>query len=162
MARKQFTGSGRLLKVATIGNTAAPTVAELTAVGIVDLTGYLRQDGLNRSQQAALVDTATALDLFDTTDIGTRSGKFELTLYRDDETDGAWEALPIGTRCFLVVAPFGFTGVAGAPLAGDNVEVWKIAVSDRSNAQIGKDAAQTFTVTCAVVSPPKDDAVVAA
>lgn len=162
MSRKQFTGSGRLLKVVTISDMDAPTVSELTAVAVKDLTGFLRQDGLNRSQEAALVDTATALDLFDTTDIGTRSGKFDLTLYRDDETDTAWNELPIGTRCYLVVAPWGFTGVAGAPAAADPVEVWKIAVSNRSNAQIGKDTAQTFTVTCAVVTPPKDDAAVAA
>lgn len=166
MSRTQFTGAGRLFKVTSIANMKAPTVAEIGAG--IDLTGWLRQDGLNRSQEAATVDTATALDLFDTTDIGTRSGTFELTLYRDDTDDDAWEELAIGTRCYMVVfmnKPKGAvdptTGLPD-PMAGDKCEVWKIAVSARSNAAIGKDTAQTFTATCAVEVPPQDDAVVAA
>ena len=160
MSRTQFTGTGRLFKATTIADMKAPTVAELGTA--VDLTGWLRQDGLNRAQEA------TALDLFDTTDIGTRSGSFELTFYRDNEDDTAWEELPIGTRCYMIVCPFKPKGaddpVTGLPdlMAGDKVEVWKVAVSARSNAAIGKDTAQTFTATCAVEVPPEDDAVVAA
>ena len=166
MSRTQFTGAGRLLKADTIADMKAPTAAEVN--GAKDLTGWLRQDGLNRAQEAATVDTATALDLFDTTDIGTRSGSFELTFYRDDTDDDAWEELEIGTRCYMIVCPFKLKGAndatTGLPdaAAGDKVEIWKVAVSARSNAAIGKDAAQTFTVTCAVEVPPEDDAVVAA
>lgn len=165
MPRKQFTGSGRVRIVSAISDTDAPTVAEVNDTDNVDITGFMRQDGLDRSQEAALVDTATALDLFDTTDIGTRSGKFELTLYRDSDPDedDAWNALPIGTRTHIAVAPFGFSGADGdTAAAGDVLEIWKIAVSNRSNNQIGKDQAQTFKVTCAVVEPPKDDVVVVA
>ena len=166
MSRTQFTGAGRLFKLDTVADMKKPTIAEMGAG--IDLTGWLRQDGLNRAQEAATVDTATALDLFDTTDIGTRSGSFELTFYRDDTDDDAWTELEIGTRCYMVVCPFKLKGAADPgtglpdPMAGDKVEVWKIAVSARSNAAIGKDAAQTFTVTCAVEVPPEDDAVVAA
>lgn len=168
MPRFQFTGTGRVRIVDDIANVDAPTIAELGDVSNVDLTRFMRQDGLDRSQEAALVDTATALDLFDTTDIGTRSGKFEMTLYRDFANggiaadDAAWEALPIGTRTHIVVAPGGFTGVGGIAAAGDKVEVWTLAVSARSNNAIAKDTAQTFTVTFAVTAVPSDDAVVAA
>ena len=168
MSRMQFTGAGRLLFLPTLTDPNAPTVAELTGGTTVELTGAMRQDGLNRSQEAALVDTATALDLFDTTDIGTRSGRMELTLYRDSTDDDAWDALPIGTRGYFIVAPFGFTGADDVttglpkPLTGDKIEVWQVAISNRSNAAIGKDTAQTFSVTCAVSSPPKDDVVIAA
>jgi hypothetical protein len=162
MPRIQFTGTGKLYFCTTISNTAAPTVAQVSAG--VNLTGFLRQDGLDRSEDGALVDTATAADLFDTTDIGTSSAKLELTLYRDTVTadDDAWAALPKGTRGYLVVAPFGFSGASGVPAAADRCEVWQIAVSSRSMAPIGKDTAQTFKVTCAVPSAPVMDSVVAA
>ena len=156
MARIQFTGTGKLYFVTTIAAPAAPTVAEITAG--TELTPFLRQDGLNRSQDSGLVDTATAASLFETTDIGTRSAKLELTLYRDSVAadDDAWAALPIGTRGYLVVLPF------GGPLAADRCEVWKIAVANRSMSAIAKDAAQVFTCSCAVVAQPVDDALVAA
>lgn len=162
MARKQFTGTGRVKFAPTVVNLALPTIAEITAA--VDLTCFMRQDGLDRSQEAAVIDVADACSLFDKTDIGTRNANLTMTLYRDSEEtdDDAWSALPIGTRGFLIVAMFGFSGVSNAPVAGDRCEVWPVAVSSRSNNAIAKNEPQIFSVTFAVPEAPNDDAVVAA
>ena len=161
MARIQFTGTGKAYFVTPLSSTTSPTAVQIIAG--TDLTPFLRQDGLNRSQDSGLVDTATAANLFETTDIGTRSAKLELTLYRDSETadDDAWAALEIGNRGFLVVLPFGGGGALGVHVAADRCEVWPVAIANRSNSAIAKDAAQVFTVSCAVTSAPVDDAVVA-
>lgn len=42
-------GNQKVLLVAAIANTAAPTVAELTAVGVVDISCYLTGDGFTPS-----------------------------------------------------------------------------------------------------------------
>lgn len=164
MARMQFTGNGRVKLLTTVANKAAPTVAEINAG--IDLTCFMKRDGLNRSQEAALVDVADVCSLFDKTQIGTRSGNVQMTLYRDSVAadDDAWSALPIGTTGFVVIAPFGYTGAGTPPTpqASDRVEVWPIAVSNRSMLAIAANEAQSFTVTFAIPDEPDDDALVAA
>lgn len=165
MSRIQFTGTGQIRWVTTLSSITAPTVAQISAG--VNLTQWLRQDGLKRSSSTNTVDTADASNLFNTTDIGTEDGSFSATFYRDtvSGSDTAWSTLPKGTRGFWVVAPFGFsgagTGTNKAPLAGDRCEVWPAAISSRSPDDEGKDKAETFTSNSAVTSPPELSAVVA-
>lgn len=165
MSRIQFTGTGQLRLLTTVAHVtlAQATIAEITAG--VNLTPFLRRDGISeRGAEGADVDVSDATSFWDATDIGTSGAKLELTLYREDEDadDDAWNALPRGTRAYLVVAPFGFSGVAGAPAATDRIEIWKIAVSSRRNAAIAANDPQLFMVSCAVPMEPNDDAAVVA
>lgn len=163
MARKQFTDNGQLIFVTTLSSTTAPTVAQISAG--VNLTSWLKQDGLNRSSEASLVPTEDASNEYDTTDIGTVSATFEAMFYRDStpSDDDAWTTLPRGTRGWMIVAPFGFNVGTGSatPVVGDKCEVWPVAVAKRSNDQIGKNVANAMSVTFAVTSAPNEDATVA-
>lgn len=164
MSRLQFTGTGQIRWVTTIANIASPTVAEITAG--VNLTAWMRQDGLKRSSSANTVDTADASNLFNTQDIGTEDGSFSVTFYRDSVSgsDTAWSTIPKGTRGYWVIAPFGFTGsgtgTSKAPLAGDRCEVWPAAISARAPEDEGKDKAETFMSTTAITTAPNLSAVV--
>jgi hypothetical protein len=48
-------GNQKVLLVAAIANTAAPTVSELTAVGVVDISCYLTGDGFTPSLSEQVV-----------------------------------------------------------------------------------------------------------
>src|SRR5437016_10427934 len=106
MARLMFPGTGKIRWVPTVTVKAAPTAAEVNAG--VDLTPWLRQDGLNRTMTGALTDVADARDTFDRTEIGTYGSTLEVTFLRDSvaANDTAFTTLPRGTRGFLAVAPF--------------------------------------------------------
>lgn len=162
MARLMFPGNGKIRWVTTLTSTTAPTVAQVTAG--VDLTPWLRQDGLNRTITSALTDVADARDTFDRTDIGTYSATMEITFLRDsvEGNDDAFTTLTRGARGYMIVAPFGFTGVAGAPLATDRVEVWPCVVSSRGPEAEGKEKAQVIKITFGLYDSPELEAEVAA
>jgi hypothetical protein len=165
MARKQFTGTGQLRLLQTISDTdlAEVTVAEIAAG--VNLTPFLTRDGISeRGAEAATVDVADATSMWDKTGAGTSGSSLELTFFRDSVAadDDAWAALPQGEEAYLVVAPFGFSGVAGAAAATDRIEVWPIEVSSRRNLAIAANEAQKFMVSCAIPEEPNVNAAVIA
>lgn len=55
-------GMLRVLLVPTIADPSAPTVAELTAVGVVDITCYLTADGYNPSVEEGTIEDARLCD----------------------------------------------------------------------------------------------------
>jgi hypothetical protein len=125
----------------------------------VNITKFLRRDGLDRPQSGNLVDTSDASSRFNSTDLGSYGGdKVTLKLYRDSisGSDTAWPLFPKGVRGFLIVLPWGTAG--GSPAAGDRVEVYQSAVNVRAMAAIADNQAQMFSVELATVSPPNDDA----
>jgi hypothetical protein len=166
MSRIQFTGTGQLRWLVTLSSVTAPTVAQITAG--VNLTQWLRQDGLKRSVSGNTIDIADASSLYNTTDAGTRDGSFSATFYRDtvSGSDTAWTTLPDLTRGFFVVAPFGFsgagTGTSKLPVANDRCEVWPGVIISRAPEDEGKDKVETFLVNFGVTSTPELSAVVAA
>lgn len=165
MARKQFTGTGKLYVVPTIASAtlAAVTIAEITAG--TNLTPWLSRDGISeRGAEGATVDVADATSMWDKTAAGTSGAGLELTFFRDSlaADDDAWTALPQGTSGYFVIAPFGFTGTAGAPAATDRIEVWPFEVSSRRNLAIAANEAQKFTVSCAIPNEPNVAAAVTA
>lgn len=161
MSRLMFPGTGKVRWVTTLSSTTAPTATQINAG--VDLTPWLRQDGLNRSVTGALTDVADARDTYDRTDIGTYSASLEVTFLRDSTaaSDTAFTTLQRGTRGFFVVAPFGWTAGATTATAADRCEVWPAVVSSLGADAEGKEKAQVIKVTFGVYDAPVLNAVAA-
>lgn len=158
MARRQFTGEGRLWFVPTIANTSAPTTSEINAG--TDLTPFLRRDGLTRPEEGNTIDTADASSRFNKNAPGTYGGDpVELRLYRDSVagSDTAFNALPRDTTGYIVVRDFG--GSSTAIASTNKVQVWQGTVISRSRDPIGDNEAQRFTVRFSAEAAPVDGTV---
>lgn len=143
--------------VTTLANMNAPTVAELT-LG-VDLTPLLISITANSTGNT--VPTPALDSLFETSIGGTSSAQFSADFYRDDVADTAWETLPRETKGYMVIQRFG-ANETRTFVAGDEVEVWPIAVTSRSSGPLASNTAQTFTVMASVPVEPNEGALVAA
>lgn len=163
MARILFTGTGKVFWVAdptaagTVVTLSAPTATQVNTG--TNITAFLRRDGLARPQSGNTIDISDASSLFNKTGLGTYGGdKTTLTLYRDkiSGSDTAWPLFVQGSYGFLVILPFGTAGAS--PAAGDRCEVWQVAVTNRSMANIADNDAQRFTCDLAVLQPPNDNA----
>lgn len=143
---------------ATVANISAPTAANITAA--IDVTGFVIS--LNASSRGNTVPTPSFDTLFETTAPGTSAATFDADFYRDDDDDLAWETLPRSTEGFFIISRFGGGGTGNKPEATDVVEVWPVTVTSRTMANMSNNTVLTFTVSCAVVSEPDEDAVVAA
>lgn len=166
MSRKQSTGELRFWFVPSVANVAAPTVSEINAG--VDLTGYLKRDGLDTPKDGNTANAADVSSPYNKQSPGTFGGNpITLNLYRDSSSgaDTAWTTLvppkgsaPDGTPGFLVIRRFGGSAVAAA--AGQRVEVWPVAVNSRMMDKIAENENQSFTASLAVPAEPNDDAVI--
>jgi hypothetical protein len=161
MARLMFPGTGKLRFVPTLGSKTTPTAAQINAG--VDLTRWLRQDGLNRAVTGNTTDVADATDTFDKTELGTYSANVEITFLRDSEAvnDVAFNTLQRGTRGYIVVAGGGWTGGGTTAVAGDRCEVWDVVVSSTGAEAEGPNKAQVFKVNFATPDAPVVNAIVA-
>lgn len=166
MPRTIFTGVGKAFWVAdptgagTVVTLAAPTAVQVNTG--VNITPFMRRDGLSRPQSGNLVDTSDASSKFNSTDLGTFGGdKITLKLYRDSlvASDTAWPLFLNGKRGFLIVFPFGLAGAT--PAAGDRCEVYQVAVNTRPMNDIADNTPNLFSPDLAVVSPPNMDAALA-
>jgi hypothetical protein len=158
-----FPGTGKIRWVTTLSSTSAPTAVQINDAAAIDLTPWLRQDGLNRTMSGNTTDVADARDTFERTDIGTFSATLEVTFLRDSVAadDDAFTALTRGTTGYMVIAPFGWTGGAVTATAGDRCEVWKATVSSRGPETEGPNKAQVVKITFALPDQPNLAAVVA-
>lgn len=140
---------------ALTGSVSEPKVADITAA--IELTGMCVS--VNAATSGNNVPTPALDSLFERSIPGTTTASFTSDLYRDDvkAQDIAWAAVPRGTSGFFLIARYG-----GKPAVGDDVEVWPVRVTSRSNSNMASNTASTFTLTCAVPIEPDDDAVVAA
>jgi len=141
-----------------ITNIASPTAAQVAAA--IDLTPYTIS--LNASSRGNTVPTPSFDTLFETSTAGTSAATFDADFYRDDEDDLAWETLPRGTRGFFLISRFGGGGEDNLPVATDDLEVWPVMITSRTNANMSSNTVLTFTVSCSVNQEPAEDAVVAA
>lgn len=159
MARRNSIGEIRLWFVPSIANTAAPTVAEITAG--TDLTPQLLRDGLTTPNSGNTIDASDAASRFNKTAPGTRGGDaIGLTLQRDSASgsDTAWTTLVEDTTGNLVVRRFG--GATTAVAIGNVVEVYSGTVINREMAPIG-DQTQRFNASFSVEAAPVLNATVA-
>lgn len=141
-----------------VADIHAPTVAEIGAA--LDLTDFIVT--INASTTGNTVPTPSLKSLFETSVPGTAAAQFTSDMYRDDEDDAAWDALPRNTKGFFLISRFGGTGTDNAPVATQSCEVWPVHVSSRAGGAMTSNTAQTFTVTCSVPAEPDEDAIVAA
>lgn len=163
MSRIQFAGKGKVFWVAdpsgagTVVTLGAPTATQVNSG--VEITKWMRKDGLKRPQTGNTIDISDASSRFNSTDLGSFGGdKGSFKGYRDSASgsDGAWPLFAPGSRGFLVVLPFGTAG--GSPAAGDRCEVYQTAVVARSMDDTADNTAQTFSSDLAFVAQPNTDA----
>ena len=139
-----------------IADISSPKVSELT--GAVDLTDYIIT--INAATTGNTVPTPSLKTLFETSVPGTAAAQFTADMYRDDDDDTAWEALPRNTKGYFLISRFGGTGVNNQPMVGETIEVWPIHVSSRAGGAMSSNTALTFTLTCSVPEEPVEDAAV--
>lgn len=141
----------------SIANIHAPTAAEINAA--INLTGFLIS--LNASSRGNTVPTPAFDTLFETTTTGTSAATFDADFYRDSAVDTAWTTFPRGTSGFFIISRFGGSGSLNKPTSSDHVEIWPIAVTSRTMANMSNNTVLTFTVSCAVNIEPDENATVA-
>lgn len=135
----------------------SPKVSEIAAA--LDLTCFVIS--LNASSRGNTVPTPSFCSLFETSAPGTSAATFDIDMYRDDDADDAWEALPRGSEGFFIISRFGGTGTDNLPILADVVEIWPVTVTSRTMANMSSNTVLTFTVSCAVNVEPAEDAIVA-
>jgi hypothetical protein len=160
MARLVFEERYRIRFVPTLTNKAAPTVAQITAG--TDITTLVAKDGVNYGTSENKVSTSDIASAFDSETIGSWGASLQLTFFKDDATDTAWDLFVRGLAGFIVIAPFGFKGANNAPLAADKVYVFPVVTQQPQLAASAANEHQTFMTSFAVTSPPDYRAVVAA
>lgn len=158
MSRYVYEGKTKVYLVSSIADISAPTVTELNAG--TDISGLLTKDGLTLPQNQNMVDSATLKETFDAQLVGSWGGSIELTCFRDDTNDEAWELFTYGLNTHLVVR-------RGLPVddawAGDqDAEVYPIQTHQPIMQSTAANEQQRFTVGAAVTAEPDLKAVVAA
>jgi hypothetical protein len=136
---------------------SAPTTDELAAAKV--LTSYIVT--INPTSTGNAIPIPNLDSLFDSSTIGTSQGAFSGDFYRDDEADDAWDTLKRGVRGYFFISRFGGSGTDHMPAAGEKIEVWPVAITQRAGSAMASNTVQTFTLTAAVPEPPAEDAVVA-
>lgn len=154
MARITPDGYTKIHFVPTIASPAAPTLVEITAG--TELTPYLTPAGLDTPEEGNDADSSSIASPRDFTVPATVGGDVSGEFYRDDgtgsTTDAAFLALPRLTQGYLVIARFGGGGTDYAIAVADEVEVWEVRVSQRSNSRITRGEVLRFTSTFAVAA----------
>lgn len=144
-----------------IANIALPTVAELTAGGILDLEWFITADGLGTSVDEAVVALPVLAEDFDAEGPGRNKYGFDLTMYRhlEEASDKAW------TTCKKATVGFGVKReglpVATAYQAGQRVKVYPIIFGERKDLPTEANGGVKFVSHVYVSSRPNLDAVVA-
>jgi hypothetical protein len=157
MARLVYEGRTNVYWATAIANKAAPTVAEITAA--VALTNFIAKDGVAVNISTNNADSATIAEIFDAQVAGSYGAALELTMFRDDTADTAWNLCVYGTNGFLIIDRFRTAGVL--PSVGNKVEVWPAQMHKPAMQNTAANTQQRFTESFAVTSTPNDSATVA-
>lgn len=153
-------GTTRVHFVPAMAAIDAPTVAEITAGDdlsddVADMSGWTFEN--------SPIATPDLGSTFDKTIVGPdAAGDPTLTLYDDDAGSPYMASLAKGTAGYIVIAPYGLTGVGGAAAVGDEVEVWPVRSTGPNRMHgVGAEAAR-LSVRFAVTDEPDLTATVAA
>lgn len=157
MARLVYEGRTNVYWATTITNPAAPTVAEIGAA--TDITGFITKDGVAVNINTNNVDSATIEEIFDAQVVGSYGADLQLTMFRDDTADTAWDLCVYGTNGYVVIDRFNDAG--DEPLAGDVVEVWPAQMHQPAPQNSAANTQQRFIESFAVTAAPELAAVVA-
>ena len=160
MARLASEGNVKVWKVPTVTDTAAPTVAEITAG--TDLTPLVPTSGVDiqwthNNASIAMLDESFVAEV-----VGTESATITLTGLRDDTSDDFFDAFSRGDNFYLVVFRFGVSGAGGDPASGDVCEVYPGQSHRPAPMPPAENEFQQAMVTIAVTDTPSVDSAVAA
>src|SRR4051812_2533512 len=108
MSREVYEGKTNVYWLTACANIAAPTVAEITAG--TALTNFVSKDGVAVNINTNNVDSATIADTFDAQNVGSYGSDVQLTLFRDNSADTAWNLCVYGTTGYLVIDRFRNSG----------------------------------------------------
>jgi hypothetical protein len=157
MARYTHETMTQVWWVVTIANKAAPTAAEITAG--TALGGFIAKDGVAVNYTTNKVDSSTITENFNSQLAGSTGADVELTMFRDNTADTAWNLWVHGTNGFLVIR----RGVASATAAtaAQKVEVYPAQQLQPVPDNSAQDAQVRFIAGIAVTSEPNLKATVA-
>lgn len=157
MARYTHETMTQVWWVVTIANKAAPTAAEITAG--TALAGFIAKDGVAVNFSTNKVDSATIAENFNSQLAGSTGADVELTMFRDNTADTAWNLWVHGTNGFIVIR----RGVLSttAATAAQKVEVYPAQMLTPVPDNSAQDAQVRFVGGVAVTSEPNTKATVA-
>jgi len=147
MSRLVYEQNTKVWFVPTIADPAAPSAAVIAAG--TNVTPFLTKDGLTTPANQNMVDSASLDERFDAQNVGSFGGAVALTLFRDDDTDTAYELFTWGLTGFLVVGYFG-----SASVAADIVDVYPVESHEPVMQQTAANEVQRFDVQLAVTGEP--------
>ncbi len=157
MARYTHEVNTQVWWVVTIANKAAPTAAEISAG--TALGGFIAKDGVAVNFTTNKVDSATITENFNSQLAGSTSADVELTMFRDNTADTAWNLWVQGTNGYVVIR----RGVVStvAPTSTQKVEVYPSQMLTPVPDNSAQDAQVRFIAGVAVTSEPNTKATVA-
>lgn len=150
MARFVYEGKTNVYWLTTIATTSTPSLTEIQAG--VDLTNFTAKDGVAVNINTNNVDSATIAEIFDAQVVGSYGADVQLTMFRDDGTDTAWNTCTYGSNGFLVIDRFNLSGAD--PGNGDKVEVWPAEMHVPSPENSGANTNVRFVEKFAITSQP--------
>lgn len=157
MARIVYEGKTNVYWLTACSNIAAPTVAEITAG--TNLSTLVPKDGVAINITTNNVDNADIASAFDKEATGSWGGTPEITFFRDDTADTAWNLCVLGTPGFLVIDRFRASGTL--PGVGAKVEVWPVQMHQPAPQNSAANTMQRFVEKFAVTGTPNLKATVA-
>lgn len=132
MTKRLSDGNTKATFVPAVGVLSAPTVAELTAAGIVACEEHITADGLGISIEQGAVEGDTLASTQTYQGPGRTQAQIEVTFFRDTETSGdrMWSVMTNGTNGYFVVR----RGVAydTAYAAGQKVAIYTVTCGEPS------------------------------
>lgn len=157
MSRYAHDGLTLVYWVPSISSLSAPTTTELNAG--TRLSGWLTKDGLDVPFSQNNVDNADLEDTFDAQGVGTYGTEINLTCFRDNATDTAWNLFVYGTLGNLVVRRG--IAVATAWTAAQKAEVYPAQMHDPVPVSTTTNQQNQFKVKLAITDAPRLKATVA-
>jgi hypothetical protein len=155
MARTAHEGKVKVYFATTVASKTAPTIANITAA--TNLSPFIPRDGVSVPSNQNMVDSNTIEEIFDAQVVGSwGGGPLELTMYRDDTSDTAYNLVQYGTSGYIIISRF------GTPVVGSKVEVWPVQMHEPTPTPTAQNEMQKFTAAFAVTAAPAMRATVAA
>lgn len=155
-------GQVKVVFVPSIADVTAPTVTELTAAGVVDLSCFIKSDGRSHTIDEATIDNGKLCDTTDPQMPGRVTHNWAVTYARKQATadDTAYATLKHLTNGFLVER-FG-KPYSTAFAAADVVNIYEIACGEQNEKADKNDIVWIDSQKLFVTEDPQRDVAVAA
>jgi hypothetical protein len=151
MARFVYEGKTNVYWLVTIATASSPLVSEITAG--VNITNFVSKDGVAVNINSNNVDSATIAQIFDAQVTGSWGADMELTMFRDDTLDTAWNLCTYGSNGYIVIDRNRLSGTI-VTTSGSKLEVWPCQMHQPSPENSAANTNVRFTEKFAVTSQP--------